>query len=71
MCRWGWARVSAESTKGVVIVIERIKHIAVLVAATVALSGCGLLQSELLSDSFWDLGLLRQINNDQAELGIA
>ena len=51
--------------------IERIKHIAVLVAATVALSGCGLLQYELLSDSFWDLSLLRQINNDQAELGIA
>ena len=51
--------------------IERIKHIAVLVAATVGLSGCGLLQYELLSDSFWDLGLLRQTNNDQAELGIA
>ena len=50
--------------------IERIKHIAVLVAASAALSGCGLLQQDMFTASFWDLGLLSS-QNIQAELGIA
>lgn len=50
-------------------VIKSIKRIAVLTLAVVTLSGCGLMQNELFTESFWAGSPLRQ--NNEAELGIA
>lgn len=49
--------------------IKSIKRIAVIAGVAVSLGGCGLMQNDLFTESFWAGSPLR--NNNEGELGIA